>query len=208
MKCKKCNTDNDNNNKFCIHCGSELNIQSSTGTLYCPACGIENNKTASFCAHCGNNLSSVNNSSSSKAKNKRNPKRQQKKQPQVLNFSTFIKGHKLITTAVVALLIFLVYQSVPHSNGHENLKYTPTRVEGSIASVMYDSVALAVVKNFNCSCGECTDPLDTCTCNTANEERSFIKTKVAQNISVEGIITAVENKYGGKKSIFESNSNG
>jgi ribosomal protein L37E len=208
MRCKRCNTENNNENKFCVNCGFELHNNKPADTIFCPSCGAVNDKSASFCSACGYNLSNVKSSFSRKEKGKRNPKRRSRRQPEALKFSAILKEHKLITTAVIILMVFLIYQSVPHSNEIRNMKYSPTGVESSIAGVMSDSVTSAVVKNFICACGECTDPLDVCTCTTAAEERGFIQTKAAQNMSVEGIITAVKNKYGGMKPASELNFGG
>jgi len=64
-----------------------------------------------------------------------------------------------------------------------------------------------VVSKFICGCGKCTDPLDVCTCDTASEERSFIQTEVAENISQEGIVLAMVDKYGGLKDKYSSELN-
>ena len=155
MKCKKCNTENDNENKYCKNCGFQLS----------------SNKT----------------------------KKSARQKSRNLNLWTFINEHKLLAAIIFVLMFFLVYESIPHSKEYNNPAYTPAGVEGSIANTMSDSVVAAVVKKFNCSCGDCTDPLDVCTCVTAAEERSFIETKAAQNYSIDGIIKAVDNKYGSMK---------
>jgi uncharacterized membrane protein YvbJ len=198
MRCKKCNTENNYENKFCIKCGAELNNHHS-GTKFCTACGTENNKSVLFCANCGYNISNVKSSAPHKESRKK-PKRQSRKQPDVLSFASIIKKHKIIAVAATVFFVFLIYQSLPKSSNYNNIKYTPAGVESSIASAMSDSVTAAVVKEFNCACGECNDPLDICTCETAVEERGIIETKAARNMSLDGIITAVSNKYGGLKS--------
>lgn len=208
MKCKKCNAENDEGNKFCIECGAKLVFEKSPHTKFCPSCGFENIKEAAFCSNCGNNFSGKKINSSNKNGRNRNKSMQRiRNQSKELNFSNIIKEHKLITTVVIAFLIFLVYQSIPHNKEYKNSEYSPTPAASSIANVMSDSVAAGVVSKFICGCGECTDPLDVCTCETASEERSFIQTEVAQNISQEGIVLAMVNKYGGLKDKYSSELN-
>jgi predicted RNA-binding Zn-ribbon protein involved in translation (DUF1610 family) len=207
MKCKKGSAENNEGNKFCIECGAELNFEKSPDTKFCPSCGFENIKEAAFCSNCGNNFSRNKNSSSKKnGKNKNKSRQRIRKQSKELNFSDILKEHKLITTVVIAFLIFLVYQSIPHTKEYKNLEYTPASSASSIANVMSDSVA-AVVSKFICGCGKCTDPLDVCTCKTAAEERSFIQKEVYQNISQEGIVLAMVDKYGGLKDKYSSELN-
>ncbi len=197
MICKKCSTINENKNKFCIKCCSVLSSDHSE-SISCPVCGGQNLKAASFCAECGNNLQEGVPSSGKKAR-VRQHKRSGKNKPKNLKFSSIISEHKGISAAIIILIGFLIYQSVPKSTGNDNRYYNPGMVEGSIVSAKSDSISAAVIKNFDCACGECNDPLDVCTCSTAAEERNYIQTKAVRNMSVDGIITAVINKYGGLK---------
>ena len=208
MKCKKCNAENNEDNKFCIECGAELIFEKSHNTKFCPSCGFKNKKEAAFCSNCGNSFSQHKAGSSRKKEASRKKSgKSVKKQQKVLNFSNLIKEHKFISIAAVVLLIFLVYQSIPHTNEYTNLDNSSALAESSIADVMSDSVATSIVSKFICSCGKCTDPLDVCTCETASEERSFIHAEVAKNISAKGVLLAVVNKYGGLKDKFSPKLN-
>ncbi len=208
MRCKKCNAENNEKNKFCIECGAELILEKSTDSKFCPSCGFENIKDAAFCSNCGNNFSHQKTGSSRKKEGSRKKTgKRVRKQQKELNFSNVIKEHKLITIAAVAFLIFLVYQSIPHTKEYKNYEYLPNSAVGSIANVMSDSVAAAIVSKFICACGKCTDPLDECTCETASEERSFIQSEVAKNINNEGIVLAMVSKYGGLKDKYSSEIN-
>jgi hypothetical protein len=57
-----------------------------------------------------------------------------------------------------------------------------------------------VAVNFRCACGGCGElPLATCTCDMpkgAVEEKSFIRAKLQQGLSVAQVIEAVDKKYG------------
>jgi class 3 adenylate cyclase/tetratricopeptide (TPR) repeat protein len=50
MRCANCNTDNPDDGKFCVECGTAL-------TRTCPRCGTPNSTTAKFCSECGERLS-------------------------------------------------------------------------------------------------------------------------------------------------------
>jgi class 3 adenylate cyclase/tetratricopeptide (TPR) repeat protein len=49
MKCPKCQFDNEADAKFCVKCGSKLEIP-------CPECGKSNRLESQFCKECGHNL--------------------------------------------------------------------------------------------------------------------------------------------------------
>ncbi len=66
--CPKCRTANLENAKFCIGCGSELNINSTpkinevkSNFIICHDCGSENKPGSKFCIGCGNSLETVTN---------------------------------------------------------------------------------------------------------------------------------------------------
>src|SRR5689334_9395495 len=46
MKCPRCHTENPDNARFCINCGTALSIQ-------CSNCGTELPANARFCSNCG-----------------------------------------------------------------------------------------------------------------------------------------------------------
>lgn len=208
MKCTRCNTENNNESKYCTKCGNKLENDEICRMTFCPTCGSENDKTARFCSNCGYNLKIMNNTPPRKVKSNQKSKKQNRERPKVLHFSGIIKEHKIITGAVVILLVFLIYQSVPQNDEYNNQAYIPSGVNGSLVNAISDSITAAVIKNFDCACGECNDPLDVCTCETAAEERRFIQSEAARDISAEGIITAVKNKYGGLKASTELNFGG
>ena len=49
MECAKCRTENPEQAKFCIDCGSKIEF-------HCPGCGAVTPATGKFCMECGNNL--------------------------------------------------------------------------------------------------------------------------------------------------------
>jgi len=49
MKCRKCQTENPDDMKFCVECGNKLET-------ICPKCGFGNAPSYKFCGECGHNL--------------------------------------------------------------------------------------------------------------------------------------------------------
>lgn len=50
MKCNKCNNEIPDNSKFCLHCGTKVEV---TDEKVCPKCGNKNPLDARFCTDCG-----------------------------------------------------------------------------------------------------------------------------------------------------------
>lgn len=48
--CSRCGTRNESDNKFCKHCGNELEI------MYCPNCGSKLDKDSNYCGNCGHKI--------------------------------------------------------------------------------------------------------------------------------------------------------
>ncbi len=55
IECEKCKKINNQNDKFCIHCGNTLQNKTNQNTKYCTKCGTENEKGNKFCIQCANN---------------------------------------------------------------------------------------------------------------------------------------------------------
>ena len=208
MKCHKCNTDNSKENSFCTNCGSEL-IQNNN-SISCPNCGTENENTSNFCVKCGNNLTQRHNNhshnSSSKNRNKRSKRiRNNTNVQNNLNLFHEVKKHKIVVTAVLALFVFLVFKSMPKTEGYNNVKLPSQNNYNTLAANVNTIGRITEIANkFVCSCGACKDSLEICNCDKANEERNFIKDKLDKKISEDGIIVAVANKYGMLKGKYEA----
>lgn len=56
--CPKCGTDNSDNAKRCVSCGTSLTNSNVSvgGTKYCPTCGAQILQGAAFCANCGTRI--------------------------------------------------------------------------------------------------------------------------------------------------------
>ena len=207
MKCQKCHTENNKENKFCTAYGSEL-IQNNN-TITCFHCGTENETSNNFCVKCGNDLKQKHNnhspSSSNKDRNKRSKRiRHNMTQHKNLNLFREVKKHKIVVTTVLALFVFLIFKAVPKTESYNNSRLPSQNNYNTLAAnVNTDSRVTEIANKFVCSCGECTDSLEICNCNKAMEERNYIKKELDKNISEDGIVISVANKYGMLKSKYE-----
>lgn len=71
---------------------------------------------------------------------------------------------------------------------------------GTSMSEVDELKVAAVARNFKCACGGCGElPLETCTCDMPRgsvEEKKFIREKLAEGLTVEQVIEALDKKYG------------
>ncbi|MGA8264822.1 MAG: hypothetical protein WB779_10305 [Ignavibacteriaceae bacterium] len=110
----------------------------------------------------------------------------------------------MVITAVLALFLFLIFKSVPKTESYNNVRPPSQNNYNTLtANVNTDSKVTEVANKFVCSCGECTDSLEICNCDKATAERNFIKEELDKNISENGIVVSVANKYGMLKSKHE-----
>lgn len=208
MKCQKCHTENNKGSKFCTNCGAEL-IQSHNDLISCSQCGTENERSNNFCVKCGCNLKQKHNNHSQNSSGKNSNKRPKRirhntNAQKSLNLFQEVKKHKIIVTAVLALFVFLIFKSVPKTESYNNVPPPSQNNYNTLAAnVNTDDRITEIANKFICSCGECTDSLEICNCDKAKAERNFIKEELDKNISEDGIVVSVANKYGMLKSKYE-----
>lgn len=53
MKCNKCSQEIPDNSKFCLHCGTKVEVHDG---VVCPKCGFKNPSDATFCTECGTRI--------------------------------------------------------------------------------------------------------------------------------------------------------
>ncbi len=203
MKCDKCGTENSDKFKFCINCGSKLEKKPVSSGKFCPECGAENKPGNKFCINCGFKLADVQkkviatggNQIKEKKKTKHQPQRKKHAKEKNLSLLEEIKNHKIAVAAVAIIAGYFLFQSIPNEptrtyTGVTNYPQTTIPVGGN-------PLATEIASMFVCSCGSCGEqPLETCTCPTAEEERTFILDKISQNLSKDEIVIAVANTYG------------
>ncbi|MEE9463970.1 MAG: hypothetical protein V3W14_00165 [Candidatus Neomarinimicrobiota bacterium] len=65
---------------------------------------------------------------------------------------------------------------------------------------IFSSAVLDIAEDFICSCGSCGErDLVVCTCDTANQEKTYIQNMLNQGNDRSTITTRIEALYGGRK---------
>ncbi len=202
MKCNNCGTENSNENKFCVSCGTELkNLKKDH--IYCGNCGSENNKESNYCDNCGSRLLKPG-AGKAHHQNKSNQSRKNKRVRQrKLTFVDLWKENKAISVVGLLIIGFIIIQILPgEKTERSNRGFTADNrsLAGFAGSRLND-----LASKFICSCGSCGEqPLEVCTCPTAKEERAFIQSMINNNSSDAEIIKTVNNKYGWIKPQFRN----
>lgn len=221
-RCSNCRAENDFSAKFCHNCGSEL-VSQTMPEGACRGCGFENPAEAKFCASCGASLGekspdskshssqnppkeplSVRGTSTARKKKKENRKH---KSPTRQNFPKprqTVKKWNPTTVAVVAIGALLVIFYFAYMN-RQSAKISQPYVEQKTNNAELENQVLAVASKFICACGSCPkEPLETCSCPTAQKERDFIRNALYSGVEEEKVIATLNNRYGGIESEYES----
>lgn len=199
MKCNSCSAENKDDAKFCANCGIELQkSEKPEHTKACFNCGFENTRDAKFCASCGVALRRHQQQPQHQHQHRQPPKKKERR------VDTRLKWHP----AAVVLLIMggaIVFLSLPYITGNPpGRKQRPQPlVEQRSSDPMIEANVQAVASKFICACGTCGEqPLDICTCNTAIEERQFIRNALQAGQTPEQVIAAVNTTFGWMKPEF------
>lgn len=200
MKCNTCGAENRDDSKFCANCGAELQrTEEAQNTKACFNCDFENSREAKFCAGCGVDLRRHH--QPQPHHHHQSQKQARKKEKRV---DTRLKWHPaLVVLLIIGGVVGLI--SIPYITG--NPPGRTSRPEPLTELVSNDSAVEAtvreVVSKFICSCGTCGEqPLENCTCNTAIQERQFVRNAVQSGQTSEQIIAAVNTTYGWMKPEF------
>ncbi len=193
MKCHECNTTNPESALFCAHCGAKLH------TMECAVCGADNSRHDTYCMACGAELRRHHQQPPHHPH--QHQKQSKKKEKRV---DTRLKWHpaKVVLLIIGAVILFL---SIPYITGNPpGRKQRPQPlVEQRSGDPRIEANVQAVASKFICSCGTCGEqPLEICTCNTAVQERQFIRNALQAGQALDQVIAAVNTTFGWMKPEF------
>ncbi len=103
-------------------------------------------------------------------------------------------GYTVALVGVGMLAGFLIFKFGTSESGSEN--------NANVPAALQSAAVLDVAREFMCPCGNCNDPLDTCTCDHpkgAFEVKGFIAQQLAAGHLKPHIVEMVQQKYGGRK---------
>jgi hypothetical protein len=133
-----------------------------------------------------------------KHRHQQQPKKKEKR------VDTRLKWHPgLVVLLIIGGAVALI--SIPYITGNPpGQKSRPAPViEQRSNDPAIEAKVMEVASKFICSCGTCGEqPLDICTCNTAVQERQFIRGSLQGGQTVDQIIAAVNTTYGWMKPEF------
>jgi hypothetical protein len=188
LRCPSCNSENPGDSLFCTECGEKLSAvqkPAKGNQRKCKDCGHFNELDALFCVACGEEIIKV------------PPKKDRHRRPS--------PGPSYKTIALIVGGIFLLGLLVKagmtlfKDENASRVSSPSPAVSASLANVDEPKV-LEVARNFKCACGGCGElPLDTCDCDMPNGalgEKTFIREKLGEGLSVQQVIEFVNKKYG------------
>jgi cytochrome c-type biogenesis protein CcmH/NrfF len=193
MICQECNETNRDDAHFCANCGTELRTPERVQELKrCVQCGFENLHEALFCANCGAELKQqqVQQHSRNHSHKQQLPKKKGRIVPSRLRWNPMFVG-------LLVILGVTLYYTMKNTGGQQPTQKRIPIVETRSNDPKVEASVLAIASKFICSCGTCGEQsLDVCACETAVEERQFIRRAVQAGQGEKQMIAAVQSMYG------------
>ena len=201
MICQECQNNNRDDAQFCSNCGAELRQQAvSHAARKCERCGTENPRDARFCANCGAEVHRHHPQPAHKHHHDQQ-KSQKKKERRV---DTRLRWHPAFVVLVMIVGIVALL-SIPYITGNSPGR-TPQPaplVEQRSSDPTVEARVTEIASKFICSCGSCGEqPLDICRCNTAVQERQFIRSSLQAGNTLDQVTAAVNSNFGWMKPEF------
>ena len=116
---------------------------------------------------------------------------------------TKLHWHPVAVTLVILGGVFFLYIGLESINRSRQPQRPVPLVKARSNDAALEAKVTDVVSKFICSCGTCGEqPLETCTCNTAIQERQFIRSSLQSGQSAGQVIAAVNSNFGWMKPEF------
>ncbi len=155
---------------------------------YCTRCGNALKEKAKFCSSCGNKVTGQSKSRAGESKKEKPAGGKQKEKPGIkVPLPALILG-----AGILIVLGFLAF--APDSPRQAARQNTPVSAGEQQMLAQIQTVA----RQFPCPCGDCSDNLAVCDCNSPNgavEVKRFIRQGLEAGKSVDQMVTAVSLKY-------------
>ncbi len=214
MNCRRCGRTNRGEWRHCVNCGHELHTPIPVAKQeFCPSCGFGNQSFARFCASCGTYLSQPR-AERVKFRGEIRPQKSPTQVPITGHGSdrrkvrkehggdTILRWHPAAVTLGLlglSILLILVIQGLTNMGPSK----PPELVEAVSNDPTIEARVREIAAKFVCSCGKCGEqPLDTCTCDRAIQERQFIRSALASGQSLEQVVEATMSTFGWIKPEF------
>lgn len=203
--CQECGSQNDTSAKFCSNCGNELALPRNEQNV-CNKCGHENDHHANYCETCGSKLSQKARKRVGQVSEQARKERwsSAKASNRSLNF---LQGRGLVVLGSLIVGLFIIYLLIDgnRQNSSNSAGSFQPSIEKKTNNMELENKVYEVASKFVCACGSCgEEPLESCTCQTAQEERQFIRQALQQGQSVDEGIIAVNMNFGWIKDEYRS----
>ncbi|MDP2884728.1 MAG: zinc ribbon domain-containing protein [Ignavibacteria bacterium] len=201
MTCEECGHENKEDSQFCANCGAKLD-KSMEGRQpgMCTACNFKNKPDSMFCGGCGARQQSHHH------EHRRKHEHHLKQLKGKARGDERKSGFRPLTVGlfIVGGVILLVLALDSKTGIQEQERPIPV-VESKSNDPALETKVLDVASKFICSCGTCGEQsLDVCSCNTAVEERQYIRASLQSGQSVDQVAVAVGDKFGWVKPEFSA----
>ncbi len=215
MKCNRCGTENNEENKFCTNCGNELLSENNPQEIICDECGEKNKPENNYCIYCGERLKTTASSIAAQLNQKEEYTDRVKKKKKNSKASTAhnknfqqkkIELRPFLITVVVIIVSFITIVLIDSWKNKNTSPVKNREIKSTNPAV--EAIVYEIASKFVCSCGSCgEESLEKCTCPRAVEERQFIRDYVEKNSQQKDIVVALANRYGYLKAKYASDYN-
>ncbi len=194
MKCQKCGAEAPPGAKFCYNCGSEIKMTYN----FCSNCGSRLDPEDNFCSICGEEIKPAIVKILHEQKIQK-VKRIERKNQNIKNDAVT----KAIFYGAIIFAVFVVFIYFYATRQSTKKQAKPTQVEIKVPPEV-ESKIYEIASKFACGCGACNElPLEKCDCNSAIQQRNFIKDMLMRGKSVDDVIVLVNERYGHLKPEYQ-----
>ncbi|MBF8295268.1 MAG: hypothetical protein HW389_1813, partial [Bacteroidetes bacterium] len=166
----------------------------------CPACDFRNKPDSIYCGGCG-----ARQRSHYDEHRRRHEQHRKQSRGKAQHNERKSRFHPLLVGSLIVGGVILLVLALDSKTGIQEQERPIPVVESKSTDPALETEVLDVASQFICSCGTCGEQaLDVCSCNTAVEERQYIRTSLQSGQSVDQVAVAVGDKFGWVKPEFSA----